>query len=112
MSSPLITLVLAVSLSAIAIVATPLAARVTHRLPNPEAGYFSTTIMALLITAAYGIGAISAIIWISEFGSTAAWILIPAYLVTMLIVGRVAWKILGPHQATVLPAAGIRPLGA
>lgn len=112
MSSSLITLLLGVGLSVVALLATPLAARATHRLPTPEAGYVSTTIMALLITAAYGIGAISMIIWISELGATATWILVPAYLAVMLVGGRFVCKALGPQAAPVVPPIGVHPIGA
>lgn len=105
-------MLLGVGLSLIALVATPLAARVTHRRPDPDSGYMSTTIMALLITAAYGVGAISMIIAISDLGSTATWILIPAYCVAMVAGSRLAWKTLGPDAATAAPKAGVSPLGA
>lgn len=112
MTSPLITPFLGVGLSLIALISTPLAARFTHRQPDPDAGYFTTTIIALLITAAYGSGAISMIMWISDFGKVATWILIPSYLVAMAVAGRMIWKVLGPHAEPTAPKAGIRPLGA
>ena len=114
MSMSLITLLVGIGLSAVALISTPLAARVTHTMPDPEAGYFSTTLMALLITAAYGGGAISSIMWFAELGKTAAWVLVPAYLIAMIVLGRVVWKILGPRETTVaaVPVTGIQPLGA
>lgn len=112
MTSSLITLLLGIGLSVVALVATPLAARVTHRMPDPDSGYFSTTIMALLITAAFGGGAISSIIWIAGLGKTAALALVPAYIIVMFVAGRFAWKALGPHQQAIPMAPGIRPMGA
>jgi hypothetical protein len=108
----MITLLLGVGLSALALIATPLAARVTHRMPDPDAGYFSTTIMALLITSAFGGGAISSIIWIAELGKTAAWTLIPTYIIVMFVAGRFAWRALGPHQPVVAVIPGAHPAGA
>jgi hypothetical protein len=112
MTSHLITLLLGIGLSVIALTATPLAARVTHRMPDPDSGYFSTTIMALLITSAFGGGAISSIIWISGLGPTAAWTLIPAYLVIMFVAGRFSWKILGPRSHAAVAVPGAHPAGA
>ncbi|WP_028794054.1 hypothetical protein [Thalassobaculum salexigens] len=112
MTTTLITLLLGVGLSALALVATPLAARLTHRMPDPDSGYFSTTLMALLITSAFGGGAISSIIWIAGMGSTAAMVLIPAYVIVMFVVGRFTWKALGPHQHVVPMVPGARPAGA
>ncbi|MCR9073710.1 MAG: hypothetical protein NXI18_18650 [Alphaproteobacteria bacterium] len=112
MTSSLITLLVGVGLSLIAIVSTPLAARVTYRQPDPDTGYFSTTIMALLITAAYGGGAISMIIWVSDFGAPATWIMIPAYLIAMAVLGRLVWKLIGPHAAPRATRMSIHPVGA
>lgn len=112
MTTTLLPLLLGVGLSALALVATPLAARFTHRLPDPDAGYFPTTLMALLITAAFGGGAISSIIWISGLGSTAAMVLIPAYAIVMFFAGRFSWKALGPHQHAAPVIVGAHPAGA
>ena len=117
MTMSLITLLVALGLSSVALIATPLAARFTHRMTDPDSGYFSTTMMALLITAAFGGGAISAIIWISELGKTASWILIPVYFIAMLGAGRVSWRVLGPEQMGSNPlgapvVSGAHPLGA
>lgn len=98
MSSTLATLLLGLGLSALALVAVPLAARLTHNLPDPEAGFVSTTIMGLLITACFGVGAICMIIGLSDFGSFAAWFLIPAYLIALPVLGKVAWMFLGPDR--------------
>ncbi|WPZ37018.1 hypothetical protein T8K17_12865 [Thalassobaculum sp. OXR-137] len=112
MTMSLITLLVGVCLSAVALIATPLAARVTHRMKDPDAGYFSTTIMALLITAAFGGGAISAIIWIADLGKTASWILIPVYFIGMLVAGRILWRVLGPDARRGSTVGGAHPLGA
>lgn len=112
MTTSLVTLLLGIGLSALALVATPLAARLTHRMPDPDAGYFSTTLMALLITAAFGGGAISAIIWIAGLGPTAAWVLIPAYAIVMFVFGRYTWKALGPNNHAVPVLPGVHPVGA
>jgi hypothetical protein len=112
MTVSLVAPLLGIGLSAVALIATPLAARVTHRMPDPESGYFSTTVMALLITAAFGGGGISTVVWIAEFGKTATWILVPAYIVFMVVAGRIAWRLFGPQDPSRVRMPGGHPLGA
>ncbi len=107
MSSTLLTLLTGLGLSAFSLVATPLAARVTHRMNDPEAGFVPTTILGLLITGCVGVGAICMVIGLSRFGGLASWILIPGYFLALIVLGIVAWRTLGPDRHLHRPIAGV-----
>lgn len=92
------TMLLGVGLSALALVATPLAARFARSKPNAESGFLPTTILSVLLTGLFGVGATCVFLGLSDFGSTMAFVAIAVYFVAMAVIGRFLWPLLGPDR--------------